>query len=150
MIARGELDNALKMAWVSSQVESDSRDYPPPELVKSLDKAIRKTKTLLREVEKHLRTRRIAFDFCRSVKGQSATRNLLARRGSLRALLEDRVDPNASVAAINIYRVSDRLQRKIGIHRGPGEGKAVAGVHPRKAKRLSLLMQQCFFESILR
>ena len=62
--SRGALDAALKIAWVSWQVESDQRDYPPAKLLKNLEKAICQTKELLREAEKHLRCSKIAFDLC--------------------------------------------------------------------------------------
>ena len=142
--SRGALDNALKMAWVFSQLESDSRDYPPAKLVKSLDKAIRKTKALLRKVEKHLRTPRIAFDLCPIGEGTFSVKTVremipgepvgVPRQPPPLASRRDKVDRDGSVAAINIYRVLERLQREISKHkrrrtRPPEKGKAAIVAH---------------------
>ena len=134
------------MAWVSWQVESDHRDYPPPELVESLDKAIRKTKTLLQNVEKHLRSRSIAFDFypigketVREAKSASAPRTS-PRLGPL----VDRLGPNASVAEINVYRVLDRLQRRMGIHRRAWRRKSSRG-RPREEGKAAIVAYAAVF-----
>ncbi len=136
----GALDNALKMAWVSYQLEIDSRDYPPAELLESLDTAIRQTKALLQAVQKHLRCRSIAFDLYRI--GEKTVRegesDSAPRTPPRFGPLTERLGPNELVAEINVHRVLERLQRRLSTHRRKRQ-------RPREKGKSAIVEHAAFF-----
>jgi hypothetical protein len=124
-----ELDVALKLAWVTYRQECVSQAYPPEKLLDRLDEAICGMKILLRQVERHARSRDIAFDLCPVGTGTISVKtvremilgedvNVPRRPPPLGPRIET-LDPDGSVAAVNIYGLLERLQRNMGIHRRP-------------------------------
>jgi hypothetical protein len=123
------LDVALKSAWSAYRLYRVSRAYPPKALLDRLDLAIRRMKILLREVEGHSRSRDIAFDVCPVGAGTVSVKTVremilgedvsVPRRPPPLGPRIDELDPDGSVAAINIYGLLERLRRNMSIHRRP-------------------------------
>jgi hypothetical protein len=133
--SRATLDAALQLAWLNYQEELDKKKHPSSKLLKQLSKNIRKTESLLRRLEKFPRLGKIAFDLCPVGEGtigvKTAREMILGETVSpgqplpLTTRRVDIVDPEGSIAAINIHRVLERLQRETARHsRSPGRARA--------------------------
>jgi hypothetical protein len=122
--ARSTLDSNLQSAWGEYQFERESeRGRAPPELFNQLESSVKKTRGLLRRLERFHRLRDIGVDICAVGEGTvdiASAREFILEKDlvlprnppGLRSGPEQ-VPPGGTLAMISRKRMLDRLLRDI-------------------------------------